>query len=74
MTFKDRITAIENGRFTEIAEALHVRPYCEDCYYWDKSLGINNSYRCAAFPQCIGVTLDDKVKTYIQQRIQKKGE
>jgi len=68
-SFKDRLIAVDKDRFKTLIQPLSVTDTCEGCYYWDKDLGTGRAYRCATMGNCIGVTLSERIKGYLRDRI-----
>ena len=67
--FKLRLLDAEPGRFDDIIHALDVKDFCEDCFFWDSSLGPRHAYRCACMPKCIGETLSESMKSYLKWKL-----
>ena len=62
-TLKQKICALEDGRFCKLAKALVFQPNCENCNVFNYKA--ENGYYCAVQGTCIGVTLNNKLNLYL---------
>ena len=70
MSLKQRIAAIDGGRFEAIIDACDVKDACESCNYFNKSINDDRQgYRCHTMPACIDATLNPLLITYINKKL-----
>ena len=65
------ISAIDNGRFSEIIRACHgTSDTCLMCDYFNPQIkDKTRRYRCAVPPSCPGVTLSEECKLHIWEKL-----
>lgn len=62
----DRISALDNGRFSKLVAVMEVTDTCEKCYHFNPQITDEKAgYRCRVFPHCIAATLNPKLQSYI---------
>lgn len=64
--FKERLIAIDDGRFEKVLNGLNVKPVCEGCNTFNPLK--RESYKCAVLGRCPGITLSDRTKEYLIKR------
>ena len=64
--FKEKLKQIDNGRFTNVLEPLHIQDECFKCYYLNpKITDPREGYRCCCVGSCIAATLSTDLKSYL---------
>ena len=65
--FFQQLKEIENGRFYDVIRYLNISDHCGRCSFFDREQP--QTYRCACIGSCIGVTLSEKVKSYLIEKL-----
>jgi len=60
---------VDNGRFKPVLSALKIDQICFKCHTFDETQ--EESYRCAIFGKCIGVTLSSQLNQYLLKHMKK---
>ena len=63
----DMINGIENGRFSNLTDAIQFSDTCLKCSLFD--LSQKDHYRCACLGKCPGVTLSYDTNSYLLKKI-----
>jgi len=63
----DEMKRIDNNRFEKILDSFNITKECLNCriFIFNKE----HSYRCAASPGCVAVTLSSKIISYLNWKI-----
>ena len=63
---KNQLLAIDDGRFRDIINALHIDDHCAKCYYFMPNItNPRQSYNCRCLGTCIAATLSRKMQQYL---------
>jgi hypothetical protein len=64
--FKEKLIAIDEGRFSNLIKGLNVMDECYNCFYLNpKITDPRLGYRCKCAGSCIAATLSEQVLSYL---------
>lgn len=70
-SLKEKLIAIDNGRFKNIIESLRVNDICFNCHHFNyiQYPNIEDGYRCKCEPFCIAATLHPELQDYLLRKL-----